>query len=56
VKRDPRYCVKWEGFWLITLALFVAIAKMRKQKIPNVVSCAAALTAVGLLMMLANVS
>ena len=41
-------------FWLIGLALFLAIAKMRKQAAAGLTSYAAALTAVGLLMMLAN--
>jgi hypothetical protein len=41
-------------FWLIGLALFLAIAKMRKQEAAGLASYAAALTAVGLLMMIAN--
>ena len=41
-------------FWLISLALFVVIANMRKQGAAGLASYAAALTAVGLLMMLAN--
>jgi len=41
-------------FWLIGLALFLVIAKMRKQEAAGLASYAAALTAVGLLMMLAN--
>jgi hypothetical protein len=41
-------------FWLIGIALFLAIAKMRKQEAAGLTSYAAALTAVGLLMMLAN--
>lgn len=40
--------------WLMSLALFVAIAKMRRQKAGTIASYAAALAAVGLLMMLAN--
>ena len=41
-------------FWLISLALFVVIANMRKHGAAGLASYAAALTAVGLLMMLAN--
>jgi hypothetical protein len=41
-------------FWLINLALFVVIAKMRKQEVAGLASYAAGLTVVGLLMMLAN--
>jgi hypothetical protein len=41
-------------FWLIALALFLAIAKIRMQEAARLASYAAALTAVGLLMMIAN--
>jgi hypothetical protein len=41
-------------FWLINLALFLGIAKIRKQEAADLTSYAAALMAVGLLMMLAN--
>jgi hypothetical protein len=41
-------------FWLISLALFVVVAKMRKQPAAEVASYAVGLTLVGLLMMLAN--
>jgi hypothetical protein len=41
-------------FWLVSFALFVGIAKVRKQEAAGLASYATALTAVGLLMMLAN--
>jgi hypothetical protein len=41
-------------FWLISLALFVVVAKMRKQDSASFASYAAAFTVVGLFMMLAN--
>jgi hypothetical protein len=41
-------------FWLIALALFLAIAKIRMQEAARLASYAAALPAVGLLMMIAN--
>jgi hypothetical protein len=41
-------------FWLINLALFVVIAKVRKQQAAGLASYAAGLTVVGLFMMLAN--
>ena len=41
-------------FWLISLALFAGIAKVRKQEAAGLVSYATALTVFGLLMMLAN--
>jgi hypothetical protein len=40
--------------WLINLALFIVIAKMRKQDAASLASYAVALTVVGLLVMLAN--
>ena len=41
-------------FWLIGLALFLGIAETRKQEAAGLASYAAALTAAGLLMMIAN--
>lgn len=41
-------------FWLISFALFVGIAKVRKQEVAGLASYATALTVVALLMMLAN--
>jgi hypothetical protein len=41
-------------FWLISLGLFVAIARARGQEAVSIAAYAAALTAIGLLIMLAN--
>jgi hypothetical protein len=50
--KDLSYCALL-FFWLINLALFVVIAKMRKRQAAGVASYAAGLTVVGLFMMLA---